>query len=152
MSTNEEFQSFREDPFVFIEKIWRDVRQKSSDYLKEKGILVSIDQYSVLEWIAKSDYPSQKNIAMATKRDPAALTRMLDLLEQKSYVKRVPNEEDRRSYLLQLTVDGSRLVNRLEPHMDAIKSECTEELNEQEWQDLFHLLSKFKLGKEVNYF
>lgn len=142
MSTNVEFPPFQDDPFTYLDKLLRDIRLKISQFLKDSNSDISIEQYGVMNWIANAVDPSQQNVASGTNRDPAALTRMLDLLEDKGLVKRVSNAADRRTYTLQLSVDGNRLINRLEPSVEEIKAAYFSKLNPKDWEDLQRIFNK----------
>ena len=45
---------------------------------------------------------------------------MLDILVEKGFVQRKASEKDRRTFDIYLTVEGGRLVNKIEPVLQAI--------------------------------
>jgi len=71
-------------------------------------------QYSVLTLIASNPGRSQADIGEALGIERARLVRMLDALEGRGLIQRVPSSSDRRSHCLFLTADGHGALSRIE--------------------------------------
>ncbi|MDB4083164.1 MarR family transcriptional regulator, partial [Vicingaceae bacterium] len=102
----------------------------------------SKEQWSVLERISKEEGSNQKDIAKDTFKDPAALTRMLDLLAEKGFVQRKASKNDRRTFDVHLTVEGSRLVNRMSLTLDNFHSTIEKPLTISDKNSLITILLK----------
>jgi DNA-binding MarR family transcriptional regulator len=76
---------------------------------------ITSEQWSVLIRLAKQDGITQKELSHRTFKDPTNVTRILDQLERKGWIRRVPNSEDRRSFLAYVTEQGRLLNERLLP-------------------------------------
>jgi DNA-binding MarR family transcriptional regulator len=74
---------------------------------------ISAPQFIVLASLATEDPVSPANICKTISYDPGAMTRMIDRLEQKGLVKRIPNPNDRRATQLALTPAGKALFPQL---------------------------------------
>ncbi len=85
---------------------------------------------------------SQKDIAKDTFKDPAALTRMLDLLAKKGFVQRKGSKRDRRTFDVYLTVEGNRLVNRIRPILENLNLTVSRKLSARDKTYLFEILAK----------
>ena len=70
------------------------------------GINISMDQFFVLIYLWKKDGRNQQELAELTKKDKASISRIIDLLEKKYLVKRLPDPGDRRNKLVFLSKKG----------------------------------------------
>ncbi len=88
----------------------------------------------------KFDRPSQ--IGKSLNVDNSAITRMLDRLEKKGLLIRIPDPNDRRSIVIQLTENGVEAVKRSLPLARNAIEELTQSLSEEEIEQLRHCLKK----------
>lgn len=79
---------------------------------------ITLEQWLVLAKLSEEEDINQRMLAIKTGKDPAALLRILDLLEAKSLVKRKKDKEDRRAFSLCLTPSGWDLKDRVEPFIE----------------------------------
>ena len=127
-----------------FETILKNFDNTVSIAIKERDLGITKDQWKIIDCIADYTTINQKEVASYTKKDPAALTRMLDILESKRLVKRTPSKTDRRSFELALTVDGSRIVRRFSPIFQKLQTEYFSTLNSKQQNQLTELLSQLK--------
>lgn len=73
---------------------------------------ISSAQYVILVNLA-SGVDSASGLCRSVSYDPGAMTRMIDRLEKKGLVRRVPCSEDRRVMRLALTQEGKTVYPRL---------------------------------------
>ena len=78
---------------------------------------ISAAQLIVLSSMASKEADSASGLCKNISYDPGAMTRMIDRLQQKGLVRRVPNADDRRAANLELTAAGRALY----PHLLAAK-------------------------------
>jgi DNA-binding MarR family transcriptional regulator len=64
--------------------------------------------WGVLSTLAESGPLTQIELANATATDRTAMVYQLDELEEQGLVQRMPNPDDRRSYLIHLTAQGEK--------------------------------------------
>ena len=74
---------------------------------------ISAAQLIVLASVANGEADSASGLCKSISYDPGAMTRMIDRLQQKGLVRRVPNAEDRRATNLELTAAGRALYPQL---------------------------------------
>ena len=67
---------------------------------------ISGAQHAILAALAEGGIDSAANLCRAMSYDPGAMTRMLDRLEGKGFIRRVPSMYDRRMARLELTDEG----------------------------------------------
>ncbi len=69
-------------------------------------------QYSVLVVIGANPGLSQADLAETLNIERARLVRVLDVIEQRGLIRRLPSPRDRRSHALHLTREGQRSLKR----------------------------------------
>lgn len=95
---------------------------------------------AVIEGAAEPLTPSQVSdrvlIASAT------MTATLDLLEHRGWIRRVPNPDDRRSTLIEITPDGRAVADQLLPGIRTLEKSVLSVLTRGERAQLLDLLAK----------
>lgn len=74
---------------------------------------ITAPQLIVLASVANGEADSAAALCKSISYDPGAMTRMIDRLQQKGLVRRIPHPDDRRATNLELTVAGKALYPRL---------------------------------------
>ena len=92
---------------------------------------------------------SPTQLYLALMRSSGAMTHRLAILERAGLVKRVPDPEDGRSLLVQLTRNGITLVDRIAPDHLANERALLAALSEPEQRTLAELLRKLLLDYET---
>jgi DNA-binding MarR family transcriptional regulator len=91
---------------------------------------------------------SQQAIGERLRIDRTTMVALIDELEQKGYVKRERNPEDRRAYVITLTAAGRRAQSRAEKAVDAHALEFFGRLSEPEREELHRLLARLVGGPD----
>ena len=111
-----------------------------NNYLKEYDI--SPEQWSLIFRVVERSGLTQKELSDSTYKDQANITRSIDRLEQKGFLKRIENPNDRRSFQLVPTQDAIALVERIIPLSQAFNAQLTQGFSEEETKMLIALLNK----------
>jgi DNA-binding MarR family transcriptional regulator len=74
---------------------------------------ITAAQYVILMSLAHGECSSASDLCKGISYDPGAMTRMLDRLERRGLVRRVPNPDDRRTFHLELTEEGKAVMPKL---------------------------------------
>jgi MarR family transcriptional regulator for hemolysin len=74
---------------------------------------ITPEQWVVLCRLSDKDGISQKELSLNTEKDQPTLTRILDCLEKKQLIRREANVQDRRSFLVTITIKGRKLQQEL---------------------------------------
>lgn len=77
--------------------------------LKEEGINITSEQWSVLYYLWMEEGRTQQELACLTFRDKPSLSRLIDNLEKLKLVIRVHDREDKRTNLIYLTKKGRQM-------------------------------------------
>jgi DNA-binding MarR family transcriptional regulator len=80
--------------------------------MKQAGIDITVEQWSVLYHLWKNDGMSQQDLCNSTFRDKPSITRLVDNLEKLKLVKRVASKSDRRINQVFLTETGKELDDK----------------------------------------
>jgi DNA-binding MarR family transcriptional regulator len=87
------------------------VRQHTSAVLRHaaataKRMGLEASELAALEHLQAAEPMTQKRLGERLSMSPGAVTAMIDRLERRGYVERIPNPEDRRSALVRITERG----------------------------------------------
>ena len=88
------------------------MKSQAQKVLSTHGIRLNHDQFNLLTKLSESPALSQVDLAKKTLRDPASITRSLDLLETKRFLKRKTIEGNRRQYEVALTKKGKAYLEK----------------------------------------
>ncbi len=103
---------------------------------------ISMDQWMILGPIWQLESPSQKELGEICLRDKPSITRIIDSLEKKSLVVRVPDQIDHRIKRVVLTKAGKQLFYDVLPIMEKTREEVRGNIPEEEIQIFKKVLSK----------
>lgn len=128
--------------FFLLERTIRQFRRYSQQAFEAHDIPLTGDQWVVLKRVSEQEGINQREIADLTYKDPASVTRILDLLEKQGLVSRKPVENDRRTYALFLTKTGKKLVEKVTPIAIEVRRKGLEGLTPKEAKQLQAILNK----------
>ncbi|ARU49985.1 MarR family winged helix-turn-helix transcriptional regulator [Sulfurospirillum diekertiae] len=111
-----------------------------NNYLKKYDI--SPEQWSLIFRVVERSGLTQKELSDSTYKDQANITRSIDRLEQKGFLKRIENPNDRRSFQLIPTQEALTLVEYVAPLSQAFNQRLTQGFSEEEAHTLIVLLKK----------
>lgn len=103
---------------------------------------ISAPQLIVLASVANREADSAASLCKTISYDPGAMTRMIDRLEQKGLIRRVPHPEDRRAMNLELTTAGKALFPQLIAAKDAVQKQFLRGFSKDEVATLESLLER----------
>ncbi len=89
------------------------LKRELNDEFKRDGIEVLAEQWALLYRLQERGSMNQQELAQATSRDNASVTRSLVALEKKQLIERRQSDPDRRNRYLSLTPTGQALLTRM---------------------------------------
>jgi DNA-binding MarR family transcriptional regulator len=132
-----------DDVFIYlIERTERQIKRYANAALLSEGIEISPEQWVLLKRIGEREKINQRELAELTFKDPASVTRTLDLLEKNGLVRRESMEGDRRAYHLLLTASGVELVERITPVAQAVRARGLRNISADELEQFKQTLHK----------
>ena len=108
------------------------------------GVDITVEQWIILKIIDEHPEISQKELAEKSLRDPASITRTLDLLQKKGLIDRMAIPGNRRQYQLILTNAGKKLIVTYLPIVEEHRKRSTAGLSKKEINKLSELLLKMQ--------
>jgi len=127
-----------------IERTLKIAKQYSQREFDALGLGITIEQWILLKIIEEEKELSQKELAQKSTRDPASITRTLDLLQKKNFVIREALPNNRRQYNIILTKEGAAFVQK---NMDVVHQQrlkSVEGLSNADLQSLKQMLQKIQ--------
>lgn len=112
--------------------------------LRDAGLSVTPEQWSVLVAVHAAPGPTQAEIAARVFKDKTNVARILDLLDRRGWIERRDDERDRRAYRVHLTREGQAVTRAIIPIAHALNAEATACLDARERDLLLDLLEKVK--------
>lgn len=99
-------------------------------------------QYVVLNCLAKGWGRTLSDFCRVLAYDSGAMTRLLDRIAAKGFIRRVENESDRRSYLIELTEQGQAALPQVLAAVDTAMQRLLAGFSEDDAETLHKLLSR----------
>ena len=120
------------------------LKGKLQTYLSDFDI--TTEQWTVLNRLLQKDGYNQKELSIDSFKEQAAITRTLDILENKGLVERKKSPADRREYLVYITEKGKRLLEETLPYAKQYNDLLNSVLDKEETETLKSLLRKLCKG------
>ncbi len=135
-------QNLNEIYLFHLEKAYKQFKKYKNDCFKREGIDLTGDQWVLLKNINESEGINQRELSKRCYKEPASVTRILDILERKGWVERRSVENDRRTYELYTTDLGKSLIDKILPLAVEIRAKGIEGLDLHEINQLKEMLIK----------
>jgi DNA-binding MarR family transcriptional regulator len=103
---------------------------------------VTSAQYIVIAQLAYGLAGSPSQLCQSISYDPGAMTRMIDRLEAKGFVRRVRHPEDRRALNLELTAEGKAAFPKLRARVIEVLNRSLSGFSKAEARQLESLLQR----------
>ncbi len=132
--------------FYTIEKTIKSYRKFSKRNFSKVVGNITVDQKLILQYINAYPELSQKEIAELVFKDNASLTRMIDIMVKKKFLKRSINNTDRRRYKIEITSIGKKVLNTLEPVIINNRKQAFSGITKEELTQLEKTLNKILLN------
>ena len=127
-----------------IERTSKIAKHHSQRTLDELDIDITIEQWILLKIIEESSELSQKELAAKSLRDPASITRTLDILVKKGFVQRQEIANNRRKYQIILTASGKKFVEKNLPVIEEQRALSTKGFSKKELETLSNFLKRIQ--------
>jgi DNA-binding MarR family transcriptional regulator len=108
------------------------------------GFDVTPAQYSVMTVVGAHPGINQLAVASALTIERAGLGRLMERLEARDMLQRLPSTADRRSYVLHLTPKGRKVLVGMAPSVYEVEKRLAEKLGPDHFEHLKQLLSTFR--------
>jgi MarR family transcriptional regulator for hemolysin len=116
---------------------------------QESGFDISLDQWMVLGPISHKVNPTHKDLAEFCLKDKTSISRIVNTLEKRKFVVRVPDQLDQRIKRVILTPQGKELFKHTAPIMEKTRKEVKQDIPDNEIESFKNVL--IKINKNLNF-
>ena len=129
----------------FVEAMFRMMLDHHRSHVVETDLTVV--QVETIALLAQAPLPATRLAASLAISGPA-LTQLTDRLARKGLIERRPFEGDRRTVMVALTDQGTRVVHRFRKRRSVVFAGALSQLSESEQEDVIEALNKFVVALE----
>ena len=119
--------------FFKIDTTIKKIRNVLQKRFNEAGFDLTVDQWVLIDHVARNEGISQNTLAELTTKDAPTVTRILDLLVKKDLVERRMSEEDRRKFNIHLKPEGQKTFETVLPVVKEIRRQGWGQLSEEDY-------------------
>ncbi len=118
------------------------------DFIRTLSVIdIRPAQYSVLIVIGANPGLSQAELADKLAIERARLVHMLDHLQKRGLIERLPSPTDRRTHALQLTREGQKTLRRAKALAAKHEARLADKLGNEAHRELLQVLGQFGASK-----
>ena len=114
------------------------------NYMNQNGVKITPQQFTTLARLNREDGITQKSLANYLNKDYGSITRSLDGLEKRDWVRREDSSNDRRTKLVFITEQGKKIFNRVLPLQIERNRQLLNGVSEKDFEQLANILSKVR--------
>jgi DNA-binding MarR family transcriptional regulator len=118
------------------------MRSFADQWLKKYDL--TLEQLKILKTMDVEDGQTQSSLCLVTRKSAANITRLLDRLENKNYVERRKNPEDRRASLVFLTPEGLRIREKVRDGFDEMRGAILQDIDPAKYEQTIDVLNMIK--------
>lgn len=135
-------QKLQDTVFYTLEKSIKTYRQFAQRNIKAQGQEITIDQWLVLKTIHEQPNLSQTQISKIVFKDYASVTRIIELLVKRNYLKRSFHSTDRRRFQLEINDEAEEVFDCLLPVISQNRKQALAGISKEELNQLNNTLQK----------
>lgn len=120
----------------------RSIIKRLTKKILDAGFDVSYEQWSILVHLYRKDGQTQQELSNIAVKDKAAITRLLNVLEKKNMVLRIPDRNDKRSKLVYLTHKAKEFKSELIAVVEDLLEEAKQDISSEEMDQCKSTLNK----------
>ena len=106
-------ESLNDNILFMAGRITKRVHDAVTNAFREGGYDITVEQFSVLTSLWYEEGINQQTLAEQQDRDKTTIARIVNNMEKKGLVVRIPDRSDQRNKLIYLTVKGRELQEHL---------------------------------------
>lgn len=110
----------------------------------EKELELTTTQFLVLGFVCDNDGLYQRQISAVLLKDRPNITRIINILEKKGLVERIPDKSNRKVFKIHATEKGREVHKYIEPTMIAVREEATKGISNDEIEFCMSILERIQ--------
>jgi DNA-binding MarR family transcriptional regulator len=113
-----------------------------------KDFDITPEQWGVIAMLRTEDGITQKELAFRIFKDQPNITRILDKLAVKNFIRRADAAGDRRAFYIYLTEEGKEMYEKLHPIVVGLRGDICRDLSPDEIELLVKMLNRICVDLE----
>ncbi len=109
-----------------------------------RSFAITPEQWTVIKRLYTNGDLTQKQLVIAAEKDKATLTRIIDLLEKKTLIRKKLNNEDKRSHYICLTEHGIQLYKAVQPGTEQFYKDLVKDISTTDLANYMDTLQKLQ--------
>lgn len=140
------FGSVYQEMVLSVLKTASEIRRVLAQTMEAQGI--TPQQYNVLRILRGAGEAGLPTLAIAERlvEEAPGMTRLVDRLEKRRWVRRERSTGDRRQVFCKITAEGLALLDQLDPHARDLDEIFAAAMPQSETEQLIELLEKVRKG------
>jgi len=118
---------------------------------KEKNFSITPEQFSILFFLSREDGMYQRQLAKISLKDRPNITRLIDILEERGFVYRETDPNNRRIFKVFITEEGKKQIEEIHPYLREMQKKAINGINTEETDLLRKLLEKICENMDENF-
>ncbi|MEQ8239241.1 MAG: MarR family transcriptional regulator [Cyclobacteriaceae bacterium] len=129
-----------------LERSFRVTKLSFIQVFKELDVDITPDQWVIIDALYHEGQLTQKELTEKSFKDAPTVSRIIEKMAAKNYVKKVAGKVDRRQTFIQITASGSQLVEKCQPKIEQLRAKSWESLSEQDYEDFRRIMNRLFLN------
>ena len=125
-----------------LERTTRIVKLCFTKAFTQLQVDITPEQWVILDTLKERGSLLQVDIAHIVYKNTPTVSRMIDHLERKALISRVPSETDRRATVISLTLEGNQLVERCMEEINRLRDLTWRELSNEDFQQFTRIIDQ----------
>lgn len=137
--------------FYLVNKTALFLKMSGLQFFKEKNFAITPEQASILHILYQEDGISQRQLGKTALKDRPNITRLIDILEEKKFVYRELDPQNRRIFKVFITEEGKKQVESILPDIMEARKRAFDGLSEEDLEILKNILVKIQNNLEETF-
>jgi len=151
MHPKNEISDFNETLAPWIGKTFKLMNIYIAKVFSKNNFQITQEQWFVLKVLTEGNNGFiQNDLACATNRNKATLTRVINVMEKHNLVVRIPSKEDARKKLIYATKTGENLFLKMKPLMLSSLQVIQNNISEEEKNNFINVMKKIQTNLKNN--
>lgn len=125
-----------------IGKAYKHLGILMKEQAKERGLDMTREQFILLKMLHQNDGVPQSELVFITENNKSSITRLINTMEKKNLVARIPSMEDRRVNHIYLTKKGRTAFIEVLPLVNAMRLKIEHSIPAKDMQTAIDVLQK----------
>lgn len=126
---------------AIIDKTIKQIKANYQKTFKQLNVNITTEQWMVIDCLAEKKVQTQTELAENSFKNKPTVSRILNLLEKKKLVARIPVPEDRRKFHIHLTETGLEVHQKLLPEVELLRRKGWDGLSDEDYVHFKRILN-----------